>query len=95
MKIELCIWCDNIFWNAPKVQTPAAAVLGTPLIVVLGHQRCGAVAAACDVVAKNATFPGSIGPMIDPILPAAIAMRGKPGDFLDSTIRENARRSAT
>ena len=50
-----------------------AAVLGAPLIVVLGHQRCGAVEAACDVVAKNATFPGSIGPMIDPILPAAIA----------------------
>jgi carbonic anhydrase len=72
-----------------------AAVLGAPLIVVLGHQRCGAVAAACDVVSKNATFPGSIGPMIDPILPAAIAVRGKPGDFLDNTIRESARRSAT
>jgi carbonic anhydrase len=26
-----------------------AAVLGTPLIVVLGHERCGAVVAACDV----------------------------------------------
>ncbi len=71
-----------------------AAVLGAPLIVVLGHQRCGAVAAACDVVTKNATFPGSIGPMIDPILPAAIAMRDKSGDFVDNTIRESARRSA-
>ena len=71
-----------------------AAVLGAPLIVVLGHQRCGAVEAACNVVAQNATFPGSIGPMIDPILPAAIAMRGQPGDFLDNTIRESARRSA-
>jgi carbonic anhydrase len=71
-----------------------AAVLGAPLIVVLGHQRCGAVEAACDVVTKNATFPGSIGPMIDPILPAAIAVREKPGDFLDNTIRESARRSA-
>src|SRR5438874_12879670 len=27
-----------------------AAVLGVPLIVVLGHERCGAVVAACDVV---------------------------------------------
>jgi carbonic anhydrase len=71
-----------------------AAVLGAPLIVVLGHQRCGAVAAACDVVTKNATFPGSIGPMIDPILPAAIAVRSKPGDFVDNAIRESARRSA-
>ena len=37
-----------------------AAVLGVPLIVVLGHERCGAVVAACDVVTKKATFPGSI-----------------------------------
>jgi len=41
-----------------------AAVLGVPLIVVLGHERCGAVVAACDVVTKKATFPGSIGPMV-------------------------------
>ena len=34
-----------------------AAVLGSPLIVVLAHTRCGAVAAACDVVTKNATPP--------------------------------------
>jgi len=69
-----------------------AAVLGSPLVVVLGHQRCGAVAAACDVVAKSATFPGSIGPMIEPILPAAIAVREQSGDFVDNTIRESARR---
>jgi carbonic anhydrase len=46
-----------------------AAVLGSPLIVVLGHSACGAVKAACEVVTDNATFPGSIGPMIDPIVP--------------------------
>jgi carbonic anhydrase len=71
-----------------------AAVLGAPLIVVLGHQRCGAVSAACDVVAKSVTFPGSIGTMIEPILPAAIAMRGQAGDFVDNTIRESAKRTA-
>ena len=68
--------------------------LGSPLIVVLGHERCGAVAAACDAVAKNASFPGAIGPMIAPILPAAKAMQGKSGDFLDNTVRESAKRSA-
>ena len=45
-----------------------AAVLGSPLVVVMGHQRCGAVAAACDTAIKNATFPGSIGQMIEPIV---------------------------
>ena len=59
-----------------------AAVLGSPLIVVLGHTRCGAVAAACDVVTEHGTFPGAIGPMIEPILPAAIAVRDRPGDFV-------------
>lgn len=70
------------------------AVAGAPLLVVLGHSRCGAVAAACDVVEKKATFPGSIGPMIEPILPAALAVRGQFGDFVDNTVRESARRTA-
>src|SRR5271170_153576 len=47
-----------------------AAVLGSPLILVLAHSACGAVKAACDVVTKNATFPGAIGSMIEPIVPA-------------------------
>jgi carbonic anhydrase len=71
-----------------------AAVLGSPLIVVLGHSRCGAVKAACEVVTDNATFPGSIGPMIDPIIPAALAVRGRPGDFVDNSVRESAQRTA-
>ena len=40
----------------------AVAELGVPLVVVIGHQRCGAVDAAVSVVTNNATFPGSIGP---------------------------------
>jgi carbonic anhydrase len=72
-----------------------AAVLGSPLIVVLGHGRCGAVAAACKVVTDNATFPGSIGPMIEPIVPAAIAVRDRPGDFVENAIRQSAKRTAS
>jgi carbonic anhydrase len=72
----------------------AAEHLHAPLIVVMGHQRCGAVAAACDVVAKRGTFPGSIGPMVNAIVPAAIAVKDEPGDFIDNTVRESARRTA-
>lgn len=72
-----------------------AAVLGSPLIVVMGHGRCGAVAAACKVVTDNATFPGSIGPMIEPIVPAAIAVRDKPGDFVENATRQSAKRTAS
>ena len=71
-----------------------AAVLGSPLIVVLAHTSCGAVKAACDVVTKNATYPGAIGPMIEPILPAAISARNEAGDFVDNTAKESARRTA-
>jgi carbonic anhydrase len=71
-----------------------AAVLGAPLIVVLGHERCGAVVAACDVVTKKASFPGSIGPMVQAIVPTARAVKDRPGDFVDNTIRESARRTA-
>jgi carbonic anhydrase len=69
--------------------------LGVPLVVVMGHERCGAVAAACEVVEKHTKFPGSIGPMVDAIVPAAKAVLGKPGDFVDNAVRESAKRTAT
>ena len=68
--------------------------LGVPLVVVMGHDRCGAVAAACAVVEKHEKFPGSIGPMVKAIVPAAKAVYGKPGDFVDNAIRESAKRTA-
>ncbi len=71
-----------------------AAVLGSPLIVVLAHTSCGAVKAACDVVTKNATYPGAIGPMIEPIVPAALAVRNKAGDFVNNAAVESAKRTA-
>jgi carbonic anhydrase len=71
-----------------------AAVLGSPLIVVLAHTSCGAVKAACDVVTKNATYPGAIGPMIEPIVPAALAARGEAGDFVNNAAKASARRTA-
>jgi carbonic anhydrase len=69
-------------------------VLGCPLIVVLGHEACGAVAAAVEVVDRNATFPGVIGEMIQPIIPAVLAARSQSGDLLDNAVRMNARRVA-
>jgi carbonic anhydrase len=71
-----------------------AAVLGSPLVVVLAHTACGAVKAACDIVTKNATYPGVIGRMIAPIVPAALAVRDQPGDFVDNAAKESARRTA-
>ena len=71
-----------------------AAVLGSPVIVVLAHTSCGAVAAACNIVTKNATYPGAIGTMIEPIVPAALAVRDEAGDFVNNAAKESAARTA-
>ena len=69
------------------------AVLGAPLIVVLGHERCGAVQAAVNVVQNDATYPGSIGQMIEPIIPAVLrARRDGEDDLLDRSVRQNVMR---
>ncbi|MGB3737789.1 MAG: carbonic anhydrase [Pontixanthobacter sp.] len=70
----------------------AVAVLNVPLVVVMGHERCGAVDAATKVVESNATFPGSIGRMIEPIIPAVLQARDQEGDLLDNSVRANVRR---
>ncbi|MBP0445532.1 carbonic anhydrase [Roseomonas sp. SSH11] len=70
-------------------------VLGCPLVVVLGHEGCGAVAAALEMVERNATFPGVIGEMVQPILPAVLSARGADGKLsLDDAVIANARRVA-
>lgn len=72
-------------------------VLGAPLVVVLGHERCGAVDAALEVVNNNSTFPGSIGKIIEPIIPAVLKAKSDIGlkgeELLDAAVRENVRRS--
>lgn len=75
----------------------AVAELGVPLIVVMGHERCGAVDAALSMVETNATFPGSIGDMIEPIVPAVLrararlAAKGQPArsELLHAAVYEN------
>lgn len=70
----------------------AVAVLKVPLVVVMGHESCGAVDAARKVVEENARFPGAIDDMIHPILPAVLAVRNEEGKVnLDDAVHENVR----
>lgn len=64
--------------------------LGTRLIVVLGHERCGAVQAAL----TTATAPGNVNSLVRDIQPAVKATKGKPGDRLALTVKENAQQVA-
>jgi carbonic anhydrase len=61
------------------------ANLGARLIVVLGHQRCGAVQAALG----SASAPGHINALVRDIQPAVIATKGKEGDALANAVHEN------
>lgn len=72
----------------------AVAELNVPLVVIMGHERCGAVSAAVSVVQDGTTFPGSIGNMVEPIIPAVLdARRNNPADLLDASVRANVRRT--
>ncbi|MFC4020855.1 carbonic anhydrase [Micromonospora sp. GCM10011542] len=47
----------------------AVTVLGTPLVVVLGHDSCGAVQAAREVATTGVVPPGHLGAVVDAVLP--------------------------
>ena len=51
--------------------------LGAQLIVVLGHERCGAVKAARETMAAKAEAPGHIQSLVKAIAPAVEATAGK------------------
>jgi carbonic anhydrase len=67
----------------------AVAVLGTPLILVLGHSKCGAVDAAVKAVKDGKEFSGHIPLLIDAIRPAVKAAQDQAGDLLDNAIKQN------
>ena len=63
----------------------AADHLGVPVLVVLGHQRCGAVTAATE----PGEAPGHLPVLIAAIRPAVEQARGMPGDTIDNAVRIN------
>ena len=67
----------------------AVAILGTPLIMVLGHDACGAVDATIKSLKDNTTLPGNLPSLVTSLTPAVKAASGNPGDLLDNAIRQN------
>ena len=62
--------------------------LGVRLILVLGHQRCGAVEAARETIAAKGKAPGHIESLVTAIKPAVEATAK---DDLDATIKANVK----
>jgi len=61
--------------------------LGARLIVVLGHEKCGAVAAA--VASDHAD--GHVDSIVKAIQPAVVKAKTEPGDVVDNAVKENVR----
>lgn len=71
------------------------AALGTPLVLVLGHQHCGAVTAAVEAIRGGSTLPGHLNSIVEALRPAyETACRSQPlEDCVDRTIRAHTRRT--
>jgi carbonic anhydrase len=71
----------------------ATSVLGAPLIIVMGHSRCGAVQAAVKTVTENTAFPGHLLDLVDAIAPAVKEAKSQSGDLIENAIKSNVLRN--
>src|SRR5436190_79043 len=67
----------------------AVAVLGAPLILVLGHDACGAVDATIKSLKDDKPLPGHMPSLVQAIAPAVKAVSSQGGDMLNNAIRQN------
>jgi carbonic anhydrase len=69
-------------------------VLGSPLIMVLGHTNCGAIDAVVKNMKKSTPLPGHINMLVDALKPGVSAAIAEGGDHvLDHAIETNVRRN--
>ncbi len=69
----------------------AVAEFASPLLVVLGHERCGAVAATVESLESGTTPPGSIAAIVEALRPAVEPVLHEPGDTVELAVRANVR----
>ena len=61
--------------------------LNVPLVLIIGHDGCGAV----DAAIADGEIPGHIGSLVDAIKPAVDMARGMGGDLLSKSIDANTK----
>lgn len=70
--------------------------LSTPLIMVLGHQSCGAVKAAVDAMKDPTKMPtGALGALVAAIVPAAREAEERGGDIYSAALEAHIRTVVT
>jgi carbonic anhydrase len=83
------------FANAESIASfeYAVHVLSVPLMLVLGHDSCGAVDATITSLKDGTTLPGHLPSLIDALAPAVKDVLAEPGDTLKNAIRRNVVRT--
>lgn len=69
----------------------AVSILGIPLIVVLGHEGCGALKATINSVEDNTMPPGKLPRLVEALTPSVVSARHQCGDLLHNATLENIR----
>ena len=64
-------------------------VLGTPLLVVLGHDSCGAITAALDSFETGAMPEGFISDVVSKLLPSVVRAKGAERGDVQGTVVQN------
>jgi carbonic anhydrase len=68
------------------------AVLGIPLLLVLGHSGCGAIGATIKVIQEGAELPGHLPGLAKALEPGVQkAIDAKPANLLEAGVAENVR----
>jgi len=67
------------------------AVLNSPLILVLGHDSCGAIDATIKSLKDNTTLPGHLPSLVNALAASVKASADQPGDKLANAIRRNVK----
>jgi carbonic anhydrase len=67
----------------------AVEEFGSPLIVILGHERCGAINATINAIRTGAEAAGHIGDIVTALRPIVEPVLTQPGDPVDNAVRAN------
>jgi carbonic anhydrase len=62
-----------------------------PLLLVLGHERCGAISATVDILRTGGEAPGHIAAIVDALTPIIEPVLSLPGDPVENGVVANVR----
>ena len=60
-----------------------------PVLMVLGHERCGAVSATVDLIRSGGTAPGHVAAIVEALRPIIKPVLSQPGDAVENGVRAN------